>query len=99
MSMIQFQSLKKQFPEADYEMKTLRRFKFAEAATLEIYFERKLTGGWQLALESSSNVNSKIRYCTCMWNYGVYFRTVILGRKMRFISLPTASLVSWYLKF
>lgn len=83
--MIQFQSLKKQFPEADYEMKTLRRFKFAEAATLEIYFERKLTGGWQLALESSSNVNSKIRYCTCGITEFSYF-----GEENE---IPTASLV------
>ena len=51
-----FQALRKQFPDVDYEMKTLRRFKFGNSGQLEINFERKLAGGWQMALESSSKV-------------------------------------------
>lgn len=50
------QALKKQFPDTEYDMKTLRRFKFGESAQLKIYFERKLAGGWQMALESGKKV-------------------------------------------
>lgn len=50
------QALRKQFPDNEYEAKTLRKFNFGESAQLEIHFERKLAGGWQMALESSNKV-------------------------------------------
>jgi hypothetical protein len=40
-------------------MKTLRRFRFGELGQLEICFERKLAGGWQMGLESNSKVSPK----------------------------------------
>ena len=50
------QVLKKQFPDSSFEMRTLTKFKFSEPETLEIYFERRLAGGWQLALEKGGKV-------------------------------------------
>lgn len=51
------QTLKTQYPDTDYELKTLRQFKFAKSQPLKIHFERKLAGGWHLALENNGKVS------------------------------------------
>ena len=50
------QVLKKQYPQNLYEMKALKRFKFPSSEYISIQFDRKLPGGWQLALETSEKV-------------------------------------------
>jgi len=54
------QVLKKQYPQNQYEMKPLKRFKFPSSKYISIHFDRKLPGGWQLALETSEKVNHEL---------------------------------------
>ena len=61
-------------------MKTQRRFKFADSAPLEIHFERKLAGGWHLALETSD----KVVFCTYTLLHQSYLLSQISPEDVRF---------------
>ena len=52
------QSVEKQFDARDYEVQSLKRFSFSDSSSngsIEIHFERKLAGGWNLTQAGCSS--------------------------------------------